>query len=113
MPRYFKNIPKKNMPAPKAPSAEVENNETNKLAIIVDQDGVFLRVEMGESELEESKDFDLFEETVEKDLGTPPSAPKAELQTLPEDACTECGGTGLKNSGAVICDVCGGSGRVE
>lgn len=62
--------------------------EEKKIGVIVDQDGVFIRLERDDVELEEGKDFDLYEEEVEKDedeeeddasdAGTPP-APTAEL----------------------------------
>lgn len=68
-----------------ADEAKAPEVEEKKLAVIVDQDGVLLRLEMGDQELEESKDYELYEETVAKapvEAPVAPEAPKSELSSL-------------------------------
>jgi len=81
-PQFFKGAPKKTMPKKDAVAPSADTNETeNKIAVILDQDGYFLRVERGEYELEEGADYDLFEEIVEKgeNPGTPAPVAKEDL----------------------------------
>lgn len=63
--RFFKNTKK-----PKPMADETLNNNDNptqdKFAVVVDQDGLFLRVERGGVEVEPDSEYEIFEEQVEK-----------------------------------------------
>jgi hypothetical protein len=143
--RFFKR--NKPMAEPKNPEENVnaapEDSGTppvaeGKLAVVVDQDGLFLRVEKDGVELEQDEQFELFEEQVEKeDEGAPSDnaqengegekeneggadsdGDKSEEPEVQEaapavagDKCPECGGRGLK-SDTEECKPCNGSGRV-
>jgi hypothetical protein len=86
--------------------------DEGKLEVIVDQDGIFLRLERGGKELTGDEDYELYEEEVEKEdddeeLTKTPEKPEAESG----DKCVDCQGTGLK-SDTEICKTCEGSGKV-
>ena len=91
-----------------APKATLEDD---RMKIILDQDGVFLRAEMDDKPLVEGEHYDIYEEVLEKeekpsDPGTPP-----ENEVVAGSSCPECGGSGLKDKDT-RCDVCEGSGKV-
>lgn len=112
--RFFKNT-KKTMAETTAPEAEVTETveENSPLAIIVDQDGVLLRVEQNGTELEDGKGFEIFEETVVKEEIKNEQNKTNSEQTEVQDSnnCPECKGSGLEND-EKLCSACEGSGKV-
>ncbi len=112
---FFKGILKKGKKsmATKAPNPDIEPKAV--FQIILDQDGMFLRMEAADGTLlQESVDYDLYEEEIAKEVKSPeatqtePTKPEAVVG----DKCPTCDGTGLKDSDT-LCTKCSGSGKVN
>lgn len=127
MPRFFKNLPKKhksmeeNSVPQEVTTEEVTQNTPDTISVVVDQDGIFLRVAKNGVELAQDVGFELYQEEVEKEASEPvgvveeekknEEAPVAQVSPESGTPCSDCNGTGLLNS-ATMCAKCNGSGTV-
>lgn len=122
------------MASDEAKQSAKENDEQAPVHVIVDQDGLFLRVEHKGEELEAGVDYELYEEeldpeeqaaakeALEDEVETEPTKPEVKAPSpvlttgaapLANDpnACPDCHGTGLKSE-TQTCPTCEGSGKV-